>query len=191
MAWKRCETWSTDHQYFIFHDTKLELFIFFEWFSLAAAVHVKCVRLEARFLSCPKPCSFLSGKSELLPRKVSKSCKFINVMTDYYHSQQPSAARQDKVLITSLTRLEAPTPSEHLRLQNDVIFKIVFPGNLLSVLYSRRERLHKGLSHETKSTFKFLADLEAHCAEAKTNKTWENSLVVPSCDVLCHCLPHT
>lgn len=192
MAWKRCETRSTDHQYFIFHDMKFELFL---TFPDAAARQMCQIENKISASAVLSECCSFSGlasrpKWQALPPRVNESCKFINVMTYYYHSQQPSAvARQDKVLMTSLARLETPTQA------NNSGYKATwFLKSFSQETYSRyflNERLHKRISHETKSTFKFLADLEAHCAEAKTNKTRENSLVVPSCDVLCHCLPHT
>lgn len=197
MAWSdvKPEAQTINISFFSIRNSSFSLFCS-DCFSPAAAAHVKCVRLEARFLSCPKLATSPSGMTprnfKLLPRKVSKSCKFINVMTDYYHSQQPSAARQDKTKFWLHLWLVSKLPRQaNISGYKTTWFLKSFSQETYSRVLSLDKRLHKGLSHETKSTFKFLADLKAHCAGAKTNKIWEISLVVPSCDVLCHCLPHT
>lgn len=191
--------WNLKHRPSIFHFSRYETrafhFLFRLLLSCCCSTRQMCqIGSEIPVLS--EACSFLSGMTpwnfKLLPRKVSKSCKFINVMTDYYHSQQPSAARQDKTKFWLHLWLVSKLPRQvSISGYKTTWFLKSFSQETYSRVLSLDKRLHKGLSHETKSTFKFLADLEAHCAGAKTNKTWENSLVVPSCDVLCHCLPHT
>lgn len=193
MAWKRCETRSTDHQYFIFPYTKFELFPTFP--DQQSTSNVSDWKQDFCCRCLVQHCSFLyrivSRNFELVPPKVSESGKFITVMTDYYHSQQPSAVWQDKTKFWWHLWLVSKLPRQvNISGYRTTWFLKSFSQETYS-RYFLNKRLHKRLSHETKSTFKFLADLEAHCAEAKTNKTPENSLVVPSCDVLCHCLPHT
>lgn len=94
--------WNLKHRPSIFHFSRYESRAFYSFWLLlhrCCSTRQMCqIGSEIPVLSVP--CSFLSGmtprNSKLPPRKVSKSCKFINVMTDYYHSQQPSATRQDK-----------------------------------------------------------------------------------------------
>lgn len=92
--------WNLKHRPSIFHFSRYKTRAFSFWLLLSRCCSTRQMcQIGSEIPVLSEACSFLSGVTlrnfKLLPRKVSKSCKFINVMTDYYHSQQPSAP-QDK-----------------------------------------------------------------------------------------------